>query len=182
MNTEKKQWISDKAFFWLVVGVSLTIPAVVSLLRFLPDEFRPTASFARELPKVNAIINTLVTFTLIFGFWAIRVKRNKSLHQTFMLISVVLSTLFLVSYVTYHFIMPHVNSCHEGIIKYIYYFILITHIILAAIILPMVLYTLYFSAFGHYERHKKLARFTFPLWLYVSITGVLVYLFIAPCM
>jgi putative membrane protein len=182
MSTVKKQWISDKGFFWWVLGISLAIPAVVILLRYLPDEFRPTAAFAKGLPKLNAVINSLVTITLISGYYAIRVLKNKALHQVFMLSSVVLSTLFLLSYVTYHLTVPHVPFCEHGLIKALYLIILFSHIVLAAVILPLVLYTLYFSAFGNYDRHKKLARWTFPLWVYVSITGVVVYLMLSPCL
>ncbi len=182
MNTEKKAWISDKSFFWLVVGISMAIPAVVTLLRFLPDEWRPTAEFARGLPKLNAIINSLVSITLILGFWAIRSKKDKALHQKFMLTSFILSTVFLVSYVIYHFSVPHVPYCQTGTIKIIYLLILFTHIILAAVVLPLVLYTIYFSTSGQIVKHKKWAKITFPMWLYVSVTGVIVYLMLAPCL
>jgi len=182
MNTEKKPWISDKSFFWLVLGISLIVPAVVSLLRYLPDSFRPSVEFARSLPKLNAIINTLVSITLVLGFWAIRYKRDKGLHQKFMAASFLLSTLFLVSYIIYHFTVPHVPFCKDGWVKAVYLTILFSHIVLAAVILPMVLYTIYYSTSGQFAKHKKWAKWTFPLWLYVSITGVVVYLMLSPCM
>ncbi len=182
MNTEKKLWISDKSFFWLVVGISLVVPAVVSLLRYMPDNLRPSVEFARTLPRVNAIINSLVSITLVFGFWAIRYKNDKGLHQKFMATSFLLSTLFLVSYIIYHFTVPHVNFCKDGWIKVIYLLILFSHIVLAAIILPMVLYTIYYSTSGQFSKHRKWARWTFPLWLYVSVTGVVVYLMLSPCL
>lgn len=181
MNTGKKSWISDRNFFWLVLGISLAVLAVVILLRFLPSEFRPNFHLARHLPLTNAVINSTVSVCLLLGFYQIRSRKNKSLHQAFMLTAFVLSGLFLVSYVTYHTTMEHTPYCGEGFMKGIYLFILFSHIALAAIILPLVLYTIYFSAGGNFVKHKKLARWTFPLWLYVSVTGVLVYALISPC-
>jgi putative membrane protein len=181
MNTEKKSWISDRSFFWLVVGISLAVPAVVVTLRFLPDEFRPNARFAMHLPKVNAILNSMVSIALICGYIAIKRSKNRAVHKTIMLTAFVLSALFLVSYVLYHMVMPSTPYCNEGFLRYLYFFILLTHILLAAIILPLVLYTIYFSTSGNLVRHRKIARWTFPLWLYVSVTGVLVYVLISPC-
>lgn len=181
MNTGKKSWISDKNFFWLVTGVSVAVLAVVVLLRYLPAELRPNIHLAKHLPAANAIINSLVSFCLVLGFYQIRVKKNKGIHQLFMLGAFLLSALFLVSYVTYHTSMEHTPYCGDGIMKGIYLFILLTHIVLAAVILPLVLYTIYFSTTGNFTKHKKLARWTFPIWLYVSVTGVLVYLLISPC-
>lgn len=183
MNTESsKPWISDKAFFWLVVALSTTVPALVTLLRYLPDEMRPTAEFTRVLPKLNAYINSAVSICLVLGVYFIKSKKDKATHQKFMLSAFVLSTLFLLSYVTYHYTVPHVPFCKEGLIKTVYLVILFTHIVLAALIMPMILYTIYFSSVGKFERHKKLARYTFPLWLYVSVTGVIVYLLLSPCL
>lgn len=181
MSTEKKSWISDKNFFWLVLGVSLAVPAVVVALRFLPAELRPNANFAKHLPKVNAILNSLVSILLVAGYWAIRKSANRGLHKLLMLGAFLLSALFLVCYVVYHTIMPHTEYCNEGILKIVYLSILLTHILLAAVILPLVLYTIYFSTSGNYVKHKKIAKWTFPLWLYVSVTGVIVYVLISPC-
>lgn len=181
MNTVRKSWISDRNFFWLVLGISLAVPAVVVTLRFLPDEYRPNAYFAMQLPKVNALLNSMVSVLLLGGYIAIKKSGNRGLHKTLMLSAFVLSAMFLVSYVTYHMVMPSTPYCREDWTRSLYFFILISHILLAAIILPLVLYTIYFSTSGQYARHKKIARWTFPLWLYVSVTGVLVYLFISPC-
>lgn len=182
MNTDKKNWISDKGFFWLVLGVSLVIPAVVVLLQMIPAEMRPSAEFARHLPKLNAIINSLVSICLFLGYRAIRYQKNKALHQKLMFASFLLSSMFLISYVIYHLTLPPVPYCHGGLMKVVYLSILASHIILAAVILPMVLYTIYYSTSGNFEKHKKLARWTYPLWLYVSVTGVVVYLMLAPCL
>lgn len=181
MNTAKKNWISDKSFFWLVLGISLAVPAVVVLLRILPDEYRPNALFAKHLPFINACINSAVSLLLVIGYLIIKGTKNKKWHQFFMLSSFVLSACFLVSYVLYHMVMPHTEYCRVGVIKIIYLTLLLTHIVLAAVILPLILYTIYFSTMGKIDRHKRIARWTFPLWLYVSISGVAVYLLISPC-
>lgn len=181
MSTDKKNWISDKGFFWVVLGISLAVPAVVTILRFLPENLRPNANFAEHLPAVNAFLNSLVSIALIVGYIAIKKTKNRGVHKGFMLSAFVLSALFLVSYVVYHTVMPSTPYCAEGFMKTFYLIILFSHILLAAIILPLVLYTIYFSTSGNYEKHKKIARWTFPLWLYVSLTGVLVYVLISPC-
>ncbi|MEY4003359.1 MAG: hypothetical protein RIT07_1401 [Bacteroidota bacterium] len=181
MNTDKKNWISDKAFFWLVSGVSVAVLAVVVLLRYLPSEYRPNFHLARHLPFLNAVLNSCVSICLMLGYYMIRVKKNKGTHQFFMLLAFVISSLFLVSYVAYHTSMDHTPYCGDGFMKALYLIILFSHILLAAIILPLVLYTIYFSTTGNLVKHKKLARWTFPLWLYVSITGVVVYVLISPC-
>ncbi len=181
MSTVKKTWISDRNFFWLVVGISLAVPALVIVLRFLPIEYRPNAYFARHLPFVNAILNSMVSILLIAGYLTIKRTKNKIVHQSLMLGAFALSACFLVSYVVYHTVMPSTPYCHEGIMKIIYLTILLSHIALAVIILPLVLYTIYFSTSGNIEKHRKIARWTFPLWLYVSLTGVAVYVLISPC-
>jgi putative membrane protein len=175
-----KRAINDRTFFWIVLGISLAVPAIVTLLKVLPDAYRPNALFARHLPGINALLNTLVSLCLLGGFYFIREKKNKAVHQVFMFSAFLLSALFLISYVIYHTVMPSTPYGGAGFMKYTYYFILITHIILAAIILPLVLYTIYYSTNGDYNKHKRIARITWPLWFYVAVTGVLVYLMISP--
>jgi putative membrane protein len=181
MNTGKKTWLSDRSFFWLVVGISLAVPAIVVTLNLLPLEYRPNVYFARILPKLNAILNSMVAVCILAGYTAIKRTKNKMVHQGFMLTAFCLSACFLVSYVLYHMVMPSTPFCEEGLIKTIYRTLLLSHILLAAIILPLILYTIYFSTSGKIEKHKKIARWTFPIWLYVSVSGVAVYLLISPC-
>ncbi len=180
MNTEKKNWISDKNFFWLTIGVTIAVISIVIALKLIPDELRPNANFAKNLPLANAIINTLAAICIYSGYRAVRYAKNKARHQKFMLTAFILSALFLLSYVVKGMILPETKFGAEGIIKYIYFFILATHIILAAAILPIVLYTFYFASIGNFTRHKKIARIAFPIWMYVAISGPIVYLFIAP--
>jgi putative membrane protein len=180
LKSVQKSIVNDRTFFWLVVGVSVAVPAVVTLLKYLPDELRPNARFARFLPALNAMLNSAVAVCLLLGYYFIRNRKNKAVHQVFMFSAFLLSAVFLISYVIYHTTMPSTPHGGEGFILYLYYFILFTHIVLAALILPMVLYTIYFSTSGNFTKHKKIARITFPLWLYVAVTGVLVYVMISP--
>jgi len=179
MNTEKTTWISDKGFFRLVVIITIAVMGLVTLLQYLPAEMRPTAEFAKVLPFVNATLNTLVSIALVLGLIAIK-SGKKGVHQAYMLTAFILSTVFLWSYVTYHTCTEHTVFGGEGTVKYAYYIILTSHIILAAGVLPMVLYTMYYSTSGNFVKHKKWAKVTFPIWLYVSVTGVIVYFMIAP--
>ena len=172
---KRKGWISDKNFFWVVVGISLVIPAVVIALKLIPDEYRPNAEFAKHLPFVNAIINSTVSVLLIAGLFAIRKLKNKGLHQFFMLTAFALSVLFIVSYVIKGTVLQEQKFTGEGAIRVIYLVILASHIILAALILPLILYTIYWSTTGQNLKHKKIARITWPLWLYVGVTGPIVY-------
>lgn len=172
---KRKEWISDKSFFWIVVGISLVIPAVVVALKLIPDQYRPNAEFAQHLPFVNAIINSLVSVLLILGLVAIRRYKNKGLHQMFMLAAFSLSVLFIVSYVIKGTVLQEQKFSGEGFIRTVYFIVLFSHIILAALILPMILYTIYWSTTGQYAKHRKIARITWPLWLYVGVTGPLVY-------
>lgn len=181
MSTENKSWISDRSFFWVVLGISLAVPAVVVALRFLPESMRPNAYFAQHLPLLNAVLNSMVSVLLIAGYVAIKKAKKRGLHKAIMLSAFLLSAMFLISYVIYHSVMPSTEYCETGIGKTVYHSILLTHVLLAALILPMVLYTIYFSTSGQFAKHKKIAKWTFPLWLYVSITGVVVYVLISPC-
>ena len=179
MNTEKTTWISDKGFFRLVVVITIAVMGLVTLLQYLPTELRPTAEFAKVLPFVNATLNSLVSIALVLGLLAIK-SGKKGVHQAYMLTAFILSTVFLLSYVTYHTCTEHTVYGGQGAVKYVYYVILASHIILAAAVLPMVLYTMYYSTSGNFVKHKKWAKVTFPIWLYVSVTGVIVYFMIAP--
>ena len=129
--------------------------------------------------KINATINSAVSLLLIAGLIAVR-NLQYLLHKRIMIAAIILSCLFLVSYICHHLFTGETKFGGEGTIRYIYYFILGTHIVLAGIILPFILFTAYRSMIGEYARHKKLARITWPIWLYVAITGVVVYLMISP--
>lgn len=141
----------------------------------------------------NAIINSCVAVLLIAGLLAVKSKRY-FLHKRIMIAAIILSVFFLISYVCHHLLSGEAkfgDLNHDGIVsadekslagslRYVYYFILITHIPLAGIILPFILFTAYRALSGDYEKHKKLVRITWPVWFYVAVSGVLVYLLISP--
>jgi putative membrane protein len=129
--------------------------------------------------KINAVINSTVSVLLLLGLIAVKSKKYL-LHKRIMITAIILSCLFLVSYICHHLFTGETKFGGEGTIRYIYYFILGTHIILAAIILPFILFTAYRSMIGEFARHKKLARITWPIWFYVAVTGVVVYFMISP--
>jgi putative membrane protein len=129
--------------------------------------------------KANAIINSCVAILLIAALIAVKAKKYL-LHKRMMLTAMGLSILFLVSYICHHLFAGDSKFGEEGTMKTIYYIILFTHIPLAGLILPFILFTAYRAMTGQWERHKKLARITWPVWLYVAITGVVVYIMISP--
>jgi uncharacterized membrane protein YozB (DUF420 family) len=130
-----------------------------------------------QLPTLNAILNSISAILLIAGFFFIR-RKNVKAHRACMVSAFVTSTLFLISYLTYHFSkeLGPTKFQGAGIVRPIYFFILITHTILAVAIVPMVLITFSRALKERFDRHRKIARWTLPLWLYVSATGVVVYL------
>ena len=127
------------------------------------------------LPAVNALLNSASSICLILGYLSIR-KGNRTRHTKMMLGALTFSFLFLICYLTYHAFHGDTLFHGEGWIRPLYFFILISHISLSAVVLPLVLTTVYFAATGNFNRHPKIARVTLPIWLYVSVTGVLVYL------
>jgi uncharacterized membrane protein YozB (DUF420 family) len=127
------------------------------------------------LPLLNAILNSLSAVLLCSGYIAIR-RRCVSLHKTCMLMAFATSTLFLISYLTYHYHVGSKPFTAQGNIRLVYFTILISHTILAAVIVPLVLLTLTRAWKAQWTRHRRLARWTLPLWLYVSVTGVVIYL------
>lgn len=162
----------------VIVVVSILIPLTVGLLYIMPKETSTHESLFL-LPKLNAFINGTTFFVLIAAFVAIR-KRNIKWHKRLMLTAFTLSCLFFISYLIYHSSAPSTHFGGEGIAKTIYFSLLISHIILAAIIVPLVLITLIHAISERFDKHKKIARITLPIWLYVTLTGVIVYLMISP--
>jgi putative membrane protein len=162
----------------LIVAVSLVVfVAVVVLGRVTVDV---NLGFDKHIfARINALINTFVTLMLLGGLWAAKDKRFRT-HKRVMLWAIGFSVMFLLSYICHHLFSGSTEYLGSGFAKLIYYFILITHIALAGIILPLILFTAYRALTGEYARHKKLAKYTWPIWLYVAVTGVIVYLMISP--
>ena len=161
----------------LIILISVLIPAVVVVvLMFVRIESIPPLTF---LPPIYATINGLTAVILILAYRSILAKNIKR-HELLMKISIGLSVVFLVMYVLYHMTTDPTSFGGEGVIKYIYFFILITHVTLSVFIIPMVLVTYVRAISGMFDKHKKIARITFPIWLYIAVTGVIVYLMISP--
>lgn len=185
---------NDKTVFKIVLGVNLLICIVVVVLNQklipVPDSF---PAFIYKLPMVNAFLNGTCSILLMFSLWAIK-KRNIELHKKLNLTAFFLSSLFLISYVTAHYFIPdtifgdanhnHVLEPEEQILvggtRPIYLIILLSHILLAVIVLPMILLSFYYALKDDRTKHKKMTRFSYPIWLYVTITGVIVYWLISP--
>lgn len=129
----------------------------------------------RQLPTLNACLNTISAILLIRGYLLIRRRRIEA-HKRTMLAAFAVSTLFLVSYLVYHYNVGSVKFQGQGTIRVVYFTILLTHTMLAAVVAPMILVTLWRAWKNQFDRHRKLARYTLPIWLYVSVTGVVVYL------
>lgn len=171
--------IEKKYNKWIVV-LSVAIPLVVALLfgvnlRKLGYDVQPL-SF---LPPIYATINAITAVLLMAAVLAVK-NGKRSLHEKLMKTAIACSVAFLGMYVAYHMTSDSTKFGGEGIIKYVYYFILVTHILLSIIIIPFVLITYVRAISKSFERHKKIAKITFPLWLYVAVTGVVVYLMISP--
>ena len=129
----------------------------------------------QDLPTLNATLNSIAGIFLLSGYIAIK-KDKRDLHRNLMVMALVVSAAFLTSYLIYHFNVPSKKFPDLGWIKTVYLLILIPHIILAAVMVPMILKTFWHAFRGEWEQHKKIAKITFPIWMYVSVTGVLVYL------
>lgn len=168
--------LKEKRFNKWITVISIAIPLVVALLFGYKI---PNAEPLSFLPPIYAGINGLTAILLIVAVIAIKNGR-KQVHQKLMTTCIVLSALFLVMYVAYHMTSESTVFGGEGPIKYIYYFILMTHIVLSIAVIPLVLIT-YSKVYLHdFESHRQWAKYTFPIWLYVAVTGVLVYLMISP--
>ena len=188
MNS-KKEWK-----YKIIIGlVSALIPVVVGLLLLLPSLFTLENINPFVLPKINAVLNTSSSICLIAALIAIK-NRYSQIHKKLMLSAFVLSALFLISYILYHaqgievkfgdLNGDGITDAHEklkaGNLRTIYFFILFTHILLSVTVVPLVLLAFYYAFTEQITKHKKIVKWTYPIWLYVTITGVTVYLMISP--
>lgn len=133
------------------------------------------------LPAVYSGFNLFTAVLILLGYYYIRYKKDWKMHALAMQIAILTSVLFLLGYVAYHITTPETPFCQEGSIRYVYFFLLISHIVLAAFILPFILFTYIRALTRQFERHRKMARWVFPLWLYVALTGPVLYLMLLPC-
>ena len=170
----------NRIFKRLFILISFLIPAIVVMLLMLPkgnaDQIKP---WIYALPFYNAIINTLTAILLILGVYFVK-SGKVNYHKMAMGGAFLLGAIFLIFYVIYHSNAPSTKFGGEGMIRYVYFFFLLSHILLAFIVVPLVLSAVYFAVSEKIDKHRKIVKFTFPVWLYVSVTGVIVYLMISP--
>jgi putative membrane protein len=172
--------MNDKVTFRIVLGISIFVFVAVIILnrKILPvPEVIP--DFVYFLPKLNAFINGTCSILLLISLYFIK-QKNIEAHKKVNITAFVLSSLFLVSYITYHWLAKETSFPQGNPMRNVYLTILISHIILAALVLPMVLMSFYYGLQMDVVKHRKLVRFAYPIWLYVTVTGVIVYLMISP--
>jgi uncharacterized membrane protein YozB (DUF420 family) len=167
--------VGDRIALSIIGGLSLAIVAAVAVLLLGHEPGRGWAAGAAALPALNASLNATCAVLLLVGWTAIR-RRRIGVHRACMLAACVVSALFLVSYVAYHYLAGSRPFGGQAWIRWVYFPILISHVVLAAAMVPFVLTTVYRALSGNFARHVRIARVTLPVWLYVSITGVIVYL------
>ena len=169
---------NDKNAYWLIGIFSVVVFAAVVALGRVKLEV-DLGFNVHVFATINAFINTAVAILLIAAL--IAVKKQKYLrHKRLMFAALILSIVFLLFYIAHHLLASQTTFGGTGVIRTIYFIILITHIFLAAIILPFILFTAYRGLTGEWPKHRKLAKYTWPLWLYVAISGPIVYLLISP--
>jgi len=171
--------LKEKKFIPYIIAAAIAIPVVVTILAVAPKmEILGDFNYFL-LPLFNAIINGSTFFVLLAAFWAIK-NKNIAVHRKLMTFAIVLSVIFLLSYVTFHAATEPTKFEGVGGIRTIYYFLLLSHILLAIVIVPLVLISYVKALSEKFDQHRKIAKITLPIWLYVTSTGVIVYLMIAP--
>lgn len=170
----------EKKYQKSIIALSIIIPVAVAVLFGIKlKDYGINVEPLTFLPPIYATINGLTAIVLVVA--VIQIKRgNRKAHERLMKFAISLSVLFLVMYVAYHMTSDSTPFGGEGSIRYVYFFILITHIVLSIVIIPLVLFTYVRALAERFDKHKKLAKITFPIWVYVAITGVIVYLMISP--
>lgn len=169
---------NDRLANVLIISLSVVVFTLVTLMRKVKLDI-DFGFDTHVFPAISACLNSLVAILLLIGLWFVK-QRKFDQHKATMLSAVICSILFLATYVLYHFTTVETPYGGTGAIKAIYYVILFTHIGLAGIILPFILYSVYRGLTGEFERHKKLTKWVWPIWFYVSVTGVVVYFMISP--
>jgi len=162
-----------KILIWIL---SIVIPIIVAILFSVKI---PGVERMGFLPPIYATINAITALVLISAVFQIK-KGNRKIHERLMKVAILLSVIFLLLYITYHMTSDSTKYGGEGAIKYVYFFILISHIVLSIVVIPFVLVTFVRALSERFDKHKKIAKITFPIWLYVAVSGVIVYLMISP--
>ncbi len=176
-----------------IILTSVLIPSIVFLLIFAPQSGKLGDFDVRFLPHLNAVLNSSVSVSLLFALFAVK-QKNYRMHRNMMLSAVFLSGLFLISYLVYHFqseqlffgdadfnkIVDEKEKAAVGFLRPAYFFVLLTHIVLSVVVVPLVLFALYYAFGEQSQKHRIVVRFAYPIWLYVAVSGVSVYLFMLP--
>ncbi len=162
----------------LITVVSVLIPIAVAILLFMPSKIDLFGDWTYKLPHFNAIINSLTSLFLILSFYMIKYKKNIKAHQNLNTASFILGSIFLVSYIIYHSSVE--STPYQGDQRVIYFSFLLSHILLSIVVVPFVLFAFYYALTKQIDKHKKVVKYTFPIWLYVSVSGVIVYFMISP--
>lgn len=171
---------ADFTKYKIILGIlAAVVPLLVAILHYFPNAFRIPGAEVKFLPALNAVLNSLTAICLLLGFYFIR-NKQVARHRAMMATAFMLGGIFLISYVVYHSQVDSTRFGGVGAIRYIYFFLLLTHIALAVVTVGLVLFTLYFALTEQFTKHRKIARWAFPVWLYVSVTGVIVYFMISP--
>lgn len=165
---------AERRAFTLIGFLSVAVLAFLFWLLYFREGSAGAPSWVGSLPAVNALLNFTSAVFLVLGFLAIRAGKRE-LHMRLMLAALSVSALFLVSYVVYHHFQGDTRFLGQGLVRPIYFVILVSHILLSMVAVPLVLTTVFFAATRRFSRHRRIARFTFPVWLYVSVTGVAVF-------
>ena len=173
MNKEQPEILDDKKYNKLIVALSIIIPVAVAALFGIKIDIE----LPIFLPPIYATINGITALVLIFAVFQIK-KGNRKFHERLMKFAIILSVLFLIMYILYHMTSDSTN--YQGEYRSIYFFILLSHIILSVAVIPFVLITYVRAITNNFVKHKKIAKITFPLWLYVAVSGVVVYIMISP--
>jgi putative membrane protein len=177
--SESLKGMSDRALAVLVYGLSVVVCGLVVILIVFPQVLRVEGLDVSALPGLHATLNGTVAVLLLVGYRMIRQKRIRA-HRAAMVGAFTLSCIFLISYVIYHSQAPATAFGGEGWIRPVYFFVLISHVILAPVVLPLALFAVIRAFREEFHRHRRVARWTFPVWLYVAVTGVVVFLMMAP--
>lgn len=176
MALDKMSSIDKKAYLFIAL-ISTVVIGFLFWLIYINEGRTSDLVLISYLPALNATLNSITAILLGLGYWFIK-NKNKEAHIVSMLCATTTSALFLISYIIYHHFHGDTKFLGTGLVRGIYFFILITHIVLSTVMVPMIFTTLWHAFRRNYSSHKKIAKITFPIWIYVSITGVAIFFFL----